>query len=56
MRNEMVRVDATTHKTLRQMSRVYGLPMSTVVRIAVEGLATKAAKAYPAIKLIRRTK
>ena len=45
----------TTHKTLRQMSRVYGLPMSTVVRIAVEGLAAKAAKAYPAIK-IRRTK
>jgi hypothetical protein len=58
MNTAHVRVGGETHKTLSKMSRIYGLPMSTIIRIAVDGLASKAASAHPvaAIRLTKRSK
>lgn len=41
-----VRMSNETHETLQKLSKSYGMPMSTLIRIAVDNLARKSSLQY----------
>jgi hypothetical protein len=58
MNTAHVRIGSDTHKTIGKMSRIYRLPMSMIVRIAIDELEknTATGNQSAAIKLGRRAK